>query len=986
MKTLLAATLTLLIFILVQPALAIDIVAPDNEIHSNGTEVTFEYYNTIENPTSCTLDIPPQSLPDITVQQGLNSFIVQNIDEGTYNWKISCENSTTTDESEPRQLIIDKQPPTIQLTEPSGAATELTVRALVTDGNSDELTCTYTQNGTVFDTRTLTEGEYEETTYQQTPGTWQLDIECGDKAGNKGNTTTTYEIEPNEFLTLETNKETYGLGETILLTIDAPVDATVNVDICPDEPGFVECVSPLIVPGFPQTVQLPVNNQSGDYLVEGIMNGFSGVLINSTRYTIENTIGLNLETNREPRLQESFELVAEVFGAIGAVTYTWEPHNGSSYETTTERFTVVPRTPGQKTDTLTIEDAAGNKKVTSVTYTVEESVLVTINVRDANGPIAGADVQETDGDGLLQTDPNGRVQLRLDLGTNKLYAAKDGYETLITDVLIDEETNAVTLTLEEATAPFTVRIDEPSPDQQFAINTTIPVKFTTRGMTDGSCEFFMAQDTQSFLEAKGNLNITSDGQTGFGLSELSAGRYAYSVECRQGTTQITTPKQYFTVASTQTTPAATTPTTPRSQYVADPNSEQDLFENALANIRSLGAKEQEIIRLLEIDKQVNKARKQSGQLNRDIFDMQYRTELTEEEKQAERQRLRTQLDQFLDETPVDVTVLDQQTKVAYITEEEIETFIEEYGSELNVPSGAAEFLADAQQAYTMKTTLYRARFTYADGDEEVIAAVNKEFTYGKEGAETGGSEVFFLEFIPSTVVSSAEDIIVINDEFQVLLEETVLQFPAGQQITYYIQDNLALSELGDVRTLLVPNIEMNENAITGFSILGESQLRGVAKNVGMSFTTLIAILIAAYLAYYFSLIDKVKYLFYQGGPKTKLHYMRVLLNDVHDNLAANNYDKALLIYKEIKLTYDKLELPAKNELFEEITMVCAELDKSFMKQLVLEMDKALKNDQLENAINYYARIEATYERLPPAEQQQVRDLVAGLAKRLGVTA
>jgi hypothetical protein len=403
-------------------------------------------------------------------------------------------------------------------------------------------------------------------------------------------------------------------------------------------------------------------------------------------------------------------------------------------------------------------------------------------------------------------------------------------------------------------------------------------------------------------------------------------------------------------------------------------------------MRAMEADEQELITALELEAQLNKARKKAGQLSRDIFDLQYRIDLSEGEKTAEQELLRKELAQLLQTTPISIELLDKRTIVTYITEEEISDLVAEHGELLDVPPGAEKILEEAQQRYTMKTKLYRARLKFGDGQQTIVGVVEKTFAYGKEKEQHGTPGEVLIEIIPKTVAPSAQELTILTDDVQVLLDDSILQFPAGDNIVYYVTGDISLSALEDVRTILVPDINVVDNGITGYSIFGMDALSGFADRTGISLSVLIALLVAAYLSYYFGLVSRVKYFFYQGGPKTKLHYVRVLLNDVHDTLAANNYDKALMMYKEIKLTYDQLSTPAKNELFEEITMVCAELDKSFMKRLIVEMDTALKHDQLEQAIEHFARIEATYERLPQEEQRQVHDIVLGLGKRLGLEA
>lgn len=967
-----------LLILLSTPVLAqIDLVGPANNHATKLTNVSFEYYVGLDNPTQCNLVIGSQTFPDSTIQEGMNDFVVQGIAEGTYSWHIACQNNTVSQQSSTRQITIDTTAPILQLAKPSTASSQLHVRLHAQDATP--VTCQLNKNNVLFDTQTFN-GWFEKT-YAAAPGNYTLSVMCNDEAGNLANKTKNFMIIGEDYLTLRMNKQSYGLGEQIIMTIDAPQDANVTIDICPNQNGFVECISPLVIPGYPQNITLPLNNQSGSYLVEGIATTPRGVKINQTTYSIENTIGLTLSLSKSPRIAEKAILYAQGTGGIGDMLYTWELSNGTTLITSDDEMPIRPQLPGNYTETVTVRDQADNAKTASISYVVEESLLIDIKVIDAvtRKSLKDANVQLPDGEAHL-TNAEGITELWLELGTNKVYAAKEGYRYTYKTFMINENTTLLTLEITPEDTVFSVKIDNPANNATFT-TTQFAVEFTTSGATNATCALYLAESNASFLEQQSTQRVTSDAKYSFTLSNLPLGSYNYMVECTQGSIIASTATRLATIAAQEASV---------SQVVnEDLDAEHQLFSGALEAIKTLGEDEQNLLALLGIDSQLRSAKRSAGQLGKDIFDIKYRQDLSEEEKSAEQERMRKDLANLVKDTPISLEVLDSKTIVDYISEEELDTLFLEHGEALEKEFGkgiidAKKLILEAQQSYTMKTKVYRARVTYADGREATLSVVSKTLSYGSSDENHGAENERLIEVIPKSVASSAKDITVITKGSHVLIDDPVIAFPTGPSIVYYVEKDLSLSDLTLTRTILMPRIDVKQNGITGYSLFGIIELDSIAKKMGLPLGLLLAIVISAYLAYYFGLIDQAKYLLYEKGPKTQVHYMRVLLNDVHDNLAANNYDKALIIYKEAKLSYEQLSIPAQNEIYAELCSACTQLDNYYLKQLIYNLDAALKQDKLSEAIEWYAKIEGTYERLPENDQNKVAEIVMGLARRLGL--
>jgi len=62
------------------------------------------------------------------------------------------------------------------------------------------------------------------------------------------------------------------------------------------------------------------------------------------------------------------------------------------------------------------------------------------------------------------------------------------------------------------------------------------------------------------------------------------------------------------------------------------------------------------------------------------------------------------------------------------------------------------------------------------------------------------------------------------------------------------------------------------------------------------------------------------------GSKKKVSFIKVLINDALDYLKTEDYDKAALIYREIKLSYEEANNYVKKQVYDESFDLCNQLD------------------------------------------------------------
>lgn len=981
---LLKITMILLLAILSSNLIAahIESVSPDDNIMTNQENISFDYYLSMDSPNECVLNINTQQLSKTNINDGFNSFIVTNLPEDEYDWQITCVNNTISESTSMRSLTVDRTSPVITILEPSEPDAALYLSFKVVDDKSSGSNCSISieQNNTLIQERDVMvqNNNTIQETFSLLPGDYLTKISCFDSAGNEGFASRDASIEQEDYFHISTNKEVYALGESATLTFDTLADAAVQIDICPNQQGFVQCISPIINQGvYPQTITLPFTNKTGTYLVEAYAQSPRGMIVNNTNYSIQNTMTLNLRTSEPPKLKSNFNLIADVAGAIGDLSYEWRLTSGT-VTTTSNTYAISYTNPGNYTETVVVRDSAGNMLTKDINIIIKPLYLVTLYVRDeqSNAALDQTKVMVVGDDDQYYTNSQGIVKLTLDHGTTKIYAEKTGYDYKYKDIFINENITTANITLMPEAQNLNIDVIE-------TITNPFEVKFKLTGAIGATCTLLTNQTGK--LAASSSVTVNDDSEYSL-KANLVQGNYQYLLSCQQN--ELITSTEIFTVTIGDSEIDAiiesevASENNVKDQPIQRFDQYKDYFEDVLDYFLSLNAEEQEVINILNIKNNVRQAKKRAGQLGRDLYDLQKNKDLEPDIKEQRFDDMVQEIDDLVVNNVKSLRIRDSKVISNYVTEDDLDTYVELY-PDFEKLKQALPLILEAQQNYILSTKLYHVILTYGDDHEEEITLVHKTLSYGVEKSSEGGINEKLFEVLPTDL----KDDFVIVTEGAERIGTNLIELPAFGSLVYYYENEIAFSELKDSKTVLIPdltNVEMN--AITGFSILGAGALGGIANKLGISLGLLIAIIIIAYLIYYFNLIDHIKFLIFESGKQEKVHYIRVLINDARDNLSTGNYDKALLIYKEISLSYDQLNIPEKNAVQEEVVSLCADIDKYFMNSLIIDMDRALKENRLEDAINYFEKVEGTYERLPKEEQDKVLYVVQSLAKRLGVGA
>lgn len=948
------------LLLITQAYAAIDLALPADNAMLNNNTTKFEYFPTMDNINECTLHMDEQTFEDATVtSNAFNSYSVLNIEEGPHEWYILCENASTSSTSVTRDLTIDRTPPTVQIL---GVENHSRVRFRATDKFSPNMSCSFNANTQLVSTVTVQNNTPKTVDLPLAPGNYSVLVSCLDTAGNAKSQSLNMSIPaPPMHISVSTDKGSYALGEKVKLTIEAS-DDNVTVEVCPDKEGFVECFTPLV--DGPGALTLPYANQSGNFIVEAYLRKNGEVVYNQTTYEVKNTLSALFEYD-DPLINEPMELAATVTGGIGVINYTWNLSNGVVSHN--KSVTLVYDTYGNFEERLTVRDKEGNTYNTSVIVSVPIRFDLTVRVTDATTGKSlnnvSVQVREVHDDtGETRKTANGETVFKLEPESYKVFVSHRGYAYYLQERTFEKaQTLNVALQPEDNQSPV-VKITSPEEGAQVTLPVSIAFSVEDAGTT--SCTLSYAQANESWLNEHATKEVTSQGS--FQIPTLKEDIYRYLIECIDEQGNAGTPGEYsFTVVAENTETKVTEQTTQASSYLG----RTDVIDRAYGAYDSFNTDQRALADLLEWSDLIRNEKRTIERTKRDIDALSYRRELSEEEIEQKKLELEKAHNEAANRMPVDISVIEKQTEVQYLKKEDLQAVIKNFLSvnELAMtPEQAVEYLMTVQQDMAPQSEYIRAEIIRADGSRQPISVVKRQIRF-KQGIPLEKYSLF--ELFPPALASEA---VLVTGGDQ--LTPTALEFPAAETVVYYVQNDVSVSELREIDSILFRK-PLPEDLVTGNVVISI-----VDWKTGVLLTLLLLI---PWLLYRFHAFQHIKYFVYAESKKKPMHELRTIVNDGLSQLEAGDMDRAMMRYKEAKLSYERLSDYAKNDSYDDLIAFKDALDNTYFNILVDRIKEAMDQGNHIAAIEEYERLEGTFSGLNPEQQDHLIDIVSELGRRLG---
>lgn len=930
--------------------------------------IEFTYYVSMDGVEECTLTIDGTRRTESAItDDDINAFTVLNLSDGEHHWNITCT-ANTSESSQTQRFILDTAAPAIETFGPiDGERTsDATLRFSAEDAISSPLLCEVILDGEHHTTLDVA-GNASVAIDDLPPGNHTWRINCSDNASHTAASPIerfAYDLDPAELtFDLSTDKERYALGERVTIGIDAPQGTTVEVDVCPDAQGFVECRPTLLFDGpFPEERKVDYAVETGTYLVEAILTYGDEYYLATTSYAVENTLEVSIEGG-DARVGEPFILKADSSGGVGDRAITWHLPDATTHEG--DEIELTYDTPGERTIRAVVEDAQGNTAEQTITVDVERAFMVTITVTGDGSPIDGAQV-EFSGRSRV-SDAQGRVEIRVVEGAHDLYVLADGYEFLTRSVTIEED-RSIAVELEPMAGESIITAIAPANDARLSADE--PLRFGAEGSFPMNCSIWVGNASDEWLLEHATITLEQAGEHSYPLG-LGEGEWQWKVECVDAKGALASSAQRSFVRERLDSYTAATAEVTLQSVDIDASEVLTPFERALEQISSLSGKSKEGAQAMDLEGVLKDAIREIRRANRDIHDIGYRRDLSTGAKQQRREELRAEVDALLKRTPISLQVSRSGKFIEYPQGEELEGLIAQ-ALELNRidDERAIAPLERAQQGFTFQTSYYHAELGLSDGSFRTATIIEHAFTY-----ENKSDDAQILLFIPKKVAASSSDIET-TAEFEVLKEDPIIAIGKPDRFAFIVEGTIDEEQVRAVRPLLYEDPALSQtNQATGFAIIPDLE----PTTLGI---LLMILLVSGYLFYIYNgvaLVTEIVSKMRGGGAK---QYLQVRINEAADNLDAGAYDEAQRIYEDVVAGYEQLAPSMRSGVHESIVELGHKLNFAHFLSLTEHLRVLIKDGERKAAIDAYEKLQGTFGLLREQDRTRVYDTVVELGRRL----
>jgi hypothetical protein len=493
-------------------------------------------------------------------------------------------------------------------------------------------------------------------------------------------------------------------------------------------------------------------------------------------------------------------------------------------------------------------------------------------------------------------------------------------------------------------------------------------------LTKLSCSLYVAKAAESWYTLKDSGDdLLANTEYTFELRDLENDGYKWKIECvDKNGNKAYSEERGFMVSDGSIKVA-----------LNQVSSNNDQINNALDNMDELSVEESEVAEILGIKKQLKDLLEKIGSYNRDINDLVYRRDLDAEGKENAQKELTNKIELMKYSIPIDVEVSNSKTFVKYVRDEDLKSLLEEYSAIKQLTIDKRLFFEStklSQSKVIISTNVKNVKLFYLDGKIEYITLVTKNIQIAKQedvGPIRSSKSITFLEVIPKSIIQSTKYINFVNKNYDIIKEDPIIEYPSDTNIiSYYINDTIDPEKFEETDTVLVEKNTFTVKSTTGLSIFGLDAISDIEMSGQNIMIMIIVLLLLFYLVLNFELIDKVRNaankLGWIGSGK-KVSFIKVLINDARDYIKSGDYDKAALIYREIKLSYEEANDYVRSQVYGESMIVCSELDYQYAMQTLTKAEEFMKAGDRNNALMEFEKLEKTYSKLGDEYRNQLYD-------------
>ena len=769
------------------------------------------------------------------------------------------------------------------------------------------------------------------------------------------------------------NKHVFSDEENILVTILAREDSQVRLNVTKNGIRVYDDLITSFSPGFPIFLTKSIEIGSlGTYQINALMRYLNRSERKSDTFVVEdpqNPLLVSITSNRT-RIEEgeAVRFSASVAGnttPLSSLLWAFGDGQTSSAENPAHSFL----SSGTYTVNLSVS-WNGWTGSESTAIIVDKVLEVIISVRNQTGPLENA--AATLGKRSNLTGPDGIAKFRISSGTHALSISKEGYLPFSNSSLWIQST-AREVILEKNivdTRRPVITIISPPNGSTFQPGTA-HVLYSVDDASTVNCSLYIEALSGWLIQASNSQKPS--GADSFSLPGLSPGIKKWKIECvDKGGNRGSSSEGLFIVNQTD----ASNPGSPDTDAI-----EHEIV-SFLGRIGSLDKKERDAAEALGLEKMLHKKRTALQRAKRDLSNLVWR-KLNSAEFEKERLRLIRQIEDIRRTTPKSIEVIDSSEFINYPSNEDIRKISLMLSDNIRGKREREKYVRynkDLQNNIKATTRFIRIEAEYISGDREFITAFEKKVNLLDKSIEAA-----LIEIIPKAIAANVSQIGFTVD-FESVEEDPIVRILSpSDKFSYYVMEDVALSDAQGVKTILIGEDISSAPPITGFAVLTEFPYAiGEKTDIWIAIEILMIIILAIS---YITLSGGFRHLKYVLFQKQALRLQKRIFAWVEDSkraLDADDYQKAKEIYKSIIPGFRGLPSDLRKKAYAMITQLCGKLDAYYINKLLDNAVLNLENGQKEAARKIYLQVRGIYKNIAPGYRavvlQRCNEIYAMLQK------
>lgn len=704
-------------------------------------------------------------------------------------------------------------------------------------------------------------------------------------------------------LTSSISPTNINIGGSTTVTVNAPLGTNITINVCPPSPTnptfeyYSNCNNLIDELYAGQEYTITESDNYGQYVLNVTLQYNNYTDNKKLKYFVNNNLAINVQGDLTITDNERLVLAAATSGGSSPYTYQWKigsnTYSGSilNVSLSVGNYSVEVKS----TDNY-------NNQVTK-TVQVEVSKLYTLTVKVLNsvgGALKDANVEVKNID--TTTDVYGKVTYLLTAGEYDINIDANGYYSKSVTTTINQNKNVeVQLEVADEIEP---QITVLTADNKANSALKDRIEYIVEDNQRVECSL-MIKDGEWFSKSSSviieNDKAKKDIVHAFDISTDSFEEIIYTIQCKDkdGNLGKTDEKKIILGQVTKTVQA----NAEKKILLDELYDIQDAYDKFTGNKKSVATTLKLIQKLQDDIKLVERA-------IRDINDVVFRKDLNDDEKNAYREQKSQEIEEIYQSTIVDFELKDSNKFVNYPTDSELRELLNSY-YDRELSDNEFNGLKQLQNDITVTTEIYELTIQYLNDQNRDQLLVSKKISYDKDLRNTEKIVIF------SNTIESIIDGIEYSDEEYVIVSNEAVFFTSNADTT----------EAEKMYAILIP-----KNIPIAVKTTGRVTFEG-----GNTAVTGGIILFIVLVLFVLSRSKKVKILYYHFRKNSNYHKLMLMIHQAENILDDKDYDKASLIYREIKLMYAHLTPYEKNKIYDEVLLLCDLLNSNYINSKVEEL-------------------------------------------------